>query len=120
MGDLAGFEARLEKELEFGWGGGPARDRRAERRRRPRRSDGGGRGTSAWDRARGPSSRCAMLQQLDVRHVLPSIRVPTLVISRRDNRLVEAVHGRYLGEHIPGALPRGGGRDYFPFIGNAD
>ena len=45
----------------------------------------------------------------------------TLVISRRDNRLVEAVHGRYLGDHIPGAhYLEVDGDDYFPFIGNAD
>jgi class 3 adenylate cyclase len=62
-----------------------------------------------------------MLQQLDVRDVLPSIRVPTLVISRRDNRLVEAAHGRYLGERIPGArYVEVEGDDYFPFIGNTD
>jgi class 3 adenylate cyclase len=62
-----------------------------------------------------------MLQQLDVRDVLPSIRVPTLVISRRDNRLVQAEHGRYLGERIPGArYVEVDGDDYFPFIGNTD
>lgn len=40
---------------------------------------------------------------IDVRDVLPSINVPTLVIHRADNPLVRADHGRYLAEHIPGA-----------------
>jgi class 3 adenylate cyclase len=62
-----------------------------------------------------------LLQQWDVRHVLGSIRVPTLILHRSDNRLVEAGMGRYLGEQIPGAryveVP---GIDYFPFVGDAD
>jgi pimeloyl-ACP methyl ester carboxylesterase/class 3 adenylate cyclase len=62
-----------------------------------------------------------MLDELDVRDVLPSIRVPTLVLHRADNTFVRAEHGRYLGEHIPGArhveVP---GSDYFAFLGNVD
>jgi len=114
------FEARLEKELEFGWGrgvlletvgpnvaGDPAFRRWWARYQRL----GSSPGTVLAMRH--------MLQQLDVRHVLPSIRVPTLVISRRDNRLVEAVHGRYLGDNIPSArFLEVEGDDYFPFIGN--
>jgi class 3 adenylate cyclase len=41
--------------------------------------------------------------QLDVRSVLPSIRVPTLVLHRTDARFHRVEHGRYLAEHIPGA-----------------
>jgi len=41
--------------------------------------------------------------ELDVRGVLPLIRVPTLVAHSRDNALVRIGHGRYLAEHIPGA-----------------
>jgi class 3 adenylate cyclase len=44
-----------------------------------------------------------MVQETDVRHVLPAIRVPTLVLHRVDDRIVPVQHGRYLGEHIPGA-----------------
>jgi pimeloyl-ACP methyl ester carboxylesterase/class 3 adenylate cyclase len=62
-----------------------------------------------------------MLDELDVRDVLPSIRVPTLVLHRADNTFVRVEHGRYLAEHIPGAryveVP---GSDYFPFLGNTD
>jgi class 3 adenylate cyclase len=44
-----------------------------------------------------------MVQDTDVRHVLPAIRVPTLVLHRAEDRIVTVQHGRYLGEHIPGA-----------------
>ncbi len=39
----------------------------------------------------------------DVRDVLPSIRVPTLVIRRRDANQVDEQHARYVAEHVPGA-----------------
>jgi len=38
--------------------------------------------------------------QIDVRAVLPSIRVPTLVMHRRGDKVVSVEHGRYLAEHI--------------------
>ena len=54
--------------------------------------------------------------ELDVRSILPSIRVPTLVLQRRDARHHRAPFGRYLADHIPGAkyveLP---GADTLPF-----
>jgi pimeloyl-ACP methyl ester carboxylesterase/class 3 adenylate cyclase len=62
-----------------------------------------------------------MLDELDVRDVLPSIRAPTLVLHRANNTFVRVEHGRYLAEHIPGAryveVP---GSDYFAFLGNAE
>ena len=39
----------------------------------------------------------------DVRHVLPAISVPTLVMHRRDDSFLMIEHSRYLAEHIPGA-----------------
>jgi class 3 adenylate cyclase len=51
-----------------------------------------------------------MVQETDVRHVLPAIRVPTLVLHRVGDRIITVEHGRYLAEHIPDAryveLPR--------------
>ena len=44
-----------------------------------------------------------MWESLDVRSVLPSIQVPTLVLHHRRNPLTPIEHGRYLAEHIPGA-----------------
>jgi class 3 adenylate cyclase len=40
---------------------------------------------------------------VDVRDVLPLVRVPTLVVHTRDNAFIPVSHGRYLAEHIPGA-----------------
>jgi class 3 adenylate cyclase len=57
----------------------------------------------------------------DVRHVLPSIRVPTLVLHRAGDRLIPVEHGRYLAENIPGAryveLP---GDDHYFFTGDVE
>ncbi len=39
----------------------------------------------------------------DIRDLLPSVRVPTLVIHRRDDVFADIEHGRYLAAHIPGA-----------------
>jgi class 3 adenylate cyclase len=41
--------------------------------------------------------------EIDLRELLPSIRVPTLVIHRREDRAVPFEHGRYLAAHTPGA-----------------
>jgi pimeloyl-ACP methyl ester carboxylesterase len=40
---------------------------------------------------------------VDVRAVLPSIQVPTLVLHRAQDKLVDIRHSRYLANHIPGA-----------------
>ncbi|MDF2736143.1 MAG: hydrolase, partial [Chloroflexota bacterium] len=62
-----------------------------------------------------------MLFELDVRDVLPSIRVPTLVVHRRDNPIVTVDQGRYVAEHIEGAtfvaVP---GADYGLGVGDID
>jgi pimeloyl-ACP methyl ester carboxylesterase len=41
--------------------------------------------------------------EIDVRHLLPSIAVPTLVLHREGDSLIPIASGRYLAEHIPGA-----------------
>ena len=41
--------------------------------------------------------------EIDVRHILPAVRVPTLVVHHTDDPLVAIECGRYLAEHIPGA-----------------
>ncbi len=48
-------------------------------------------------------SLIAMNSLIDVRGVLGSVRVPTLVIHRRGDRDSGVEEGRYLVEHIPGA-----------------
>src|SRR5512132_2399584 len=74
------------------------------------------------------SASPAMVQQLfemfldiDVRAVLPTIRVPTLVIHRRGDRVVNRRAGEELASQIPGAryveLP---GIDHVPWAGDSD
>jgi class 3 adenylate cyclase len=53
-----------------------------------------------------PGMAAAMLRMLytsDVRHVLPAIRVPTLVITHKDSARIPPECSRYLAEHIAGA-----------------
>jgi class 3 adenylate cyclase len=58
---------------------------------------------------------------VDVRHVLGSIRVPTLLLHRTNDRAIDVGHSRYLAEHIPGArLVELHGEDTLPFLGDAD
>jgi pimeloyl-ACP methyl ester carboxylesterase len=58
---------------------------------------------------------------IDIRDVLPSIRVPTLVVHRTGDRTLKVEEGRYLASRIPGAtfveLP---GIDHLPFVGDQD
>jgi pimeloyl-ACP methyl ester carboxylesterase/class 3 adenylate cyclase len=54
----------------------------------------------------GPSAAVALSQMnrgIDVRHVLPTISVPTLVLHVEHDRDWTVDEGRYLAEHIPGA-----------------
>jgi class 3 adenylate cyclase/alpha-beta hydrolase superfamily lysophospholipase len=44
-----------------------------------------------------------ILESVDVRDVLPLIRVPTLVLHHTSNPIVPLEHGRYLADHIEGA-----------------
>ena len=56
-----------------------------------------------------PGTAAALLRQwfdVDVRRVLPSIRVPTLVIVRKDQSLFAPVHARFLADHIAAAQYR--------------
>ncbi len=62
-----------------------------------------------------------MAKDTDVRGVLSSIRVPTLVVHRQGDRSTPIEGGRYLAEHIDGAkLVEVPGNDHFPWVGNAD
>lgn len=60
-----------------------------------------------------------LLTQTDVRHVLPAIRVPTLILHRAEDKPVRVGHARYLAKHIAGAkyveLP---GSDHIPWFGD--
>ncbi len=62
-----------------------------------------------------------MNAEIDIRHVLPAIRVPTLVLHRTHDRCLKVEEGRYVAGRIPGAtyveLP---GDDHLPFVGDQD
>jgi class 3 adenylate cyclase/pimeloyl-ACP methyl ester carboxylesterase len=58
--------------------------------------------------------------EIDIRPILSSVRVPTLVLHRRDD-FVPVEHGRYYAEHISGArMVELDGRDHWPFVGDVD
>jgi class 3 adenylate cyclase/alpha-beta hydrolase superfamily lysophospholipase len=63
----------------------------------------------------------AILAQVDVRAALPLIQAPTLILNRRDDKIVAIDHGRYAAERIPGAkFVELEGNDHIPFLGDAD
>jgi class 3 adenylate cyclase len=71
-----------------------------------------------------PSAAVALTRmnlEIDVRHVLPVIRVPTLVLHRAGDGLILVEAGRHMAEQIPGArfmeLP---GEDHLWFHGDSD
>jgi class 3 adenylate cyclase len=56
-----------------------------------------------------PGTAVAMFRHMfntDVRAILPTLSVPTLVVHRSGDRMVRVGHGRFLAENIPGALYR--------------
>ena len=58
---------------------------------------------------------------LDVRHLLPRIRVPTLVMHRPNEHVWDVRHSRYLAENIQNArYVELEGIDSLPFIGDSD
>jgi pimeloyl-ACP methyl ester carboxylesterase len=80
---------------------------------------------STWRRlSASPGAAVALARmnaQIDVRDILPTIRVPTLVLHRTGDQTMPVGHGRYLAQHIPGAsyveLP---GDDHGHPFGDAD
>lgn len=59
--------------------------------------------------------------EIDVRSALATIRVPTLVLHRRDNRYIRPDNGRFLAEHIEGArFVELEGRDHFFHAGDVE
>jgi pimeloyl-ACP methyl ester carboxylesterase len=44
-----------------------------------------------------------MNREIDVRHILPVTRVPTLILHRTGERVLDVGHARYMAQQIPGA-----------------
>jgi class 3 adenylate cyclase/alpha-beta hydrolase superfamily lysophospholipase len=82
----------------------------------------------AWGRflrlSASPATAAAVMRvlfDLDVREILPTIRVPTVIVHRKDNPVITVEQGRYVADRIPGArfvaVP---GADYGLAVGDPD
>ncbi len=110
--------ARMIERMQQTWGGPWAVDSFAPSRAHDERF-------RAWwatilRAASSPSSVKAVLdlvREVDIRALLPQVRVRTLVIHKTDDRIVSVEAGRYLAAHLPRAtwveLP---GRDHIYFV----
>jgi len=58
-----------------------------------------------------------MVSELEIRALLPTVRVPTLIVQYTNDSLVPPAYGKYVADHIPGAkyveLP---GRNLYHFV----
>jgi class 3 adenylate cyclase len=62
------------------------------------------------------ASLVQMFLEIDVRDVIPSVHVPTLVLHRTRDRLVNVRNGRWLAENLPNAkLVELDGDDHYPW-----
>jgi hypothetical protein len=62
-----------------------------------------------------------MNAEIDVRHVLPLVRVPTLVMHRKDDKCLLAEEGRYVASLIPGSsFVEFEGDAHLPFVDDQD
>jgi DNA-binding SARP family transcriptional activator/pimeloyl-ACP methyl ester carboxylesterase len=138
---LYGTFAAGVKEPAYPWGGTPAEwDAAAERWReqwgrvvffldRFAPSKVGDERYKEWlgrlERLAASPGAAAMLARMngdiDVRHVLPSISVPTLVLHRRGELVVPVEEGRFIAERIPGAkFVELDGVDHWPWLADTD
>jgi pimeloyl-ACP methyl ester carboxylesterase/DNA-binding winged helix-turn-helix (wHTH) protein len=71
-----------------------------------------------------PGAALALTQmnaEIDMRNVLPSVRVPTLILHRANDACLPAGGGRYMASLIPGAkYVELEGRDHLPFVGDQE
>ena len=114
--------ANFIQECETGWGGPVGLAARVPSR-------DGDEGFARWwskflRQGASPSATVALLRmnyEIDVRHLLPSIRVPTLLLHATRDQAVSVEMSRYMARRIPGArlveLP---GLDHVPFGDDAD
>jgi class 3 adenylate cyclase len=119
--DLAEHEAYI-KSIESEWGGAVGLDRRAPSMMTDARFK------QWWARllrmSASPATVTALTRmnsEIDVRHILPAIKVPTLILHAENDRTIHVEQGRYLARHIPEAkfvsLPTA---DHLPWVGGAE
>jgi class 3 adenylate cyclase len=115
------FEAFME-DIGAGWGSGVSADYFAPS---VAQNEAFRRSWARFERfAVSPAGIQALLRmicEIDVRHVLPAVRVPTLVLAREGDLCTRVDGARYVAERIAGArwveLP---GVDHLPWVGDAD
>jgi pimeloyl-ACP methyl ester carboxylesterase/DNA-binding CsgD family transcriptional regulator len=81
-----------------------------------------------WARYLRTSASPAMAQNvirlnmaMDIRHLLPSVSQPTLILHRTGDTWIHVGHARYLAEHLPSAsYIELAGSDHRPWLGDAD
>ncbi|TFH19489.1 MAG: adenylate/guanylate cyclase domain-containing protein [Myxococcales bacterium] len=62
-----------------------------------------------------------MNKEIDIRHVLPSVHVPTLLLHRREDPAVPLDVSRYIARRIEGArLVELDGKDHLPWVGDTE
>jgi class 3 adenylate cyclase/pimeloyl-ACP methyl ester carboxylesterase len=116
----AGERQRWYELIERDWGGGVDIDTMAPNADRPFRE--------WWARylrmSASPGAALAlgrMNAEIDIREVLPTIRVPTLILHRTGDRDIDVGGARYIAGRIAGSryveLP---GDDHLPFVGDQD
>jgi len=70
-----------------------------------------------------PGAAAALIRTaraIDLGHVIPSVRVPTLVLHRAGDRVVDVQNARYVADRIPGArYVELQGDDHLPWVGDA-
>jgi pimeloyl-ACP methyl ester carboxylesterase len=61
-----------------------------------------------------------VMQDIDVRDILPAVRTPALILHRKDDKAVRVGAGRHLAGQIPGArYVELGGQDHWWFVGDS-
>jgi len=79
---------------------------------------------TSFFRATSPGTQIAletMERETDIRHVLPAVHVPALVLHRTGDQVYSVEEGRYLAEHIAGArFVELDGVDHLPWYGDTD
>jgi pimeloyl-ACP methyl ester carboxylesterase len=115
------WDATLEATFR-GWGGPVGLDVRAPSMANdPRFRDWWGRYLRSGASPGAIRALLRMNADIDIRHVLPAIRVPTLILHNRGDGAVPVGGSRYMAERIPGArYVELDGVDHLPFVGNSE
>ena len=110
------------REIEEGWGGPVGRAARAPSAAHDERF------MQFWSsylvQSASPHAALTLARmnaEIDTRAVLPAIRVPTLILHRRGDRIVDTEEAKYLAAHIPAAkVVLLEGDDHLPWVGDQD